>query len=184
LKTAMKTPKILALSAGLAAFPLVSCGPQLTTAPVSVSSSERTTASSLWRQVNAYRSSKGLAPLTRHPGLDSLAQQHSEYLLKNRKKFLSGKGSHDGFDSRAKLARHQYNIMTLGENVAYSTRGGSLLQIWINSRAHERAMRGKWTHTGVGLAIDSDGMMFATQIFGTPPSSNSQMALRDRFGMY
>lgn len=180
----MKTPGILAVFAGLAALPLTSCGPQMTTTPVQISSSERTTAGSLWKQVNAYRSSKGLAPLTRHPGLDNLAQQHAEYLLKNRSKFLAGRGSHDGFEGRAALARHKYNIMTLGENAAYSPRGGSLVQIWINSRAHERAMRGKWTLTGVGLAIDRDGMMFATQLFGTPPSSNSQMALRNRFGMY
>ena len=156
----------------------------MTTSPVQISNSERTTAGSIHRQVNAYRSSKGLAPLLRHPGLDSMAQQHAEYLMRNRTKFLAGQGSHYGFEGRAALARHKYNIMALAENAAYSPRGGSLVQIWINSRAHEHAMRGKWSLTGIGLAIDKDGMMFATQIFGTPPSSNSQMALRDRFGMY
>jgi len=180
----MKTPRILAVLAGFAVLPLTSCGPLMTTSPVQISNSERTSASSLLKQVNAYRSSKGLAPLTRHPGLDSMAQQHAEYLMRNRADFLAGRGSHYGFQGRAALARHKYNIMALGENAAYSPRGGSLVQIWINSRAHERAMRGKWTLTGVGLAIDRDGMMFATQIFGTPPAVNSQMALRNRFGMY
>lgn len=171
------------MAVAFAALPLASCGPQMTTGPISMSPSERTTATSLWKQVNAYRASKGLAPLKRHPGLDSLAQQHSDYLLKNRAKLLTGRGSHAGFQSRAAVARGQYNIEALSENVAYATRGGNLVQTWISSRPHERAMRGKWTHTGIGLAIDRDGMMFATQLFGTP-SKNSHMALRERFGPY
>lgn len=91
--------------------------------------------------------------------------------MRNRAKFLAGRGSHDGFQGRAALARQKYHIMTLSENVAYSSRGGNLVQIWVNSRPHERAMRGKWSLTGVGLAIDKDGMMFASQLFGAPPSN-------------
>jgi uncharacterized protein YkwD len=182
----MKTPCFLALLAGLASLPLVSCGPQLTSQPVNFTAAGQTSADAVFRQVNVYRRSKGVSPLVRHPGLDRLAQQHSEFLRKNRGKFsLHGKNvSHDGFESRAAAARHQYKIMTLHENVAAGSRGTNLVQTWSNSRAHEHAMRGKWPLTGVGVVVDGDGMVFATQLFGTAPSSNSQMELRERFGMY
>jgi hypothetical protein len=39
-----------------------------------------------------------------------------------------------------------------------------------------------WTQTGIGVVVDSDGMVFATEIFSTV--SNSQMSVRERFNRF
>ena len=36
-----------------------------------------------------------------------------------------------------------------------------------------------WTHTGVGTVVNTDGRVFATQLFGT--MNLSQLSTRDRF---
>jgi hypothetical protein len=40
-------------------------------------------------------------------------------------------------------------------------------------------MTESWKFTGVGVCVDKDGMVFSTQLFGTP--SMGQMTLTDRF---
>jgi uncharacterized protein YkwD len=150
--------------------------PATDTNPVATSS-DGGLAGQIHDEVNAYRRSKGKAELQRHPGLDKLARQHSEYLLRNRGKFgLYGKlVSHDGFEGRTLIARHQYNMSAVGENVAAGAfRGASaaagLVAVWKGSKHHEVNMRDGWTYTGVGVARDKDGMLFATQLFASPQS--------------
>lgn len=172
---------VVALCGGL----LSSCAapPVTTKVPVSASSSAGTGLTGrLLSEVNSYRQSKGRNRLVRNPGLDRMASEHSEFMRRNRGRFgLHGRNvSHEGFDGRALKARQLLNISTLGENVA-SAKGRSMseiVQLWANSKGHDYNMRGDWTDTGVGVVIDEDGTVFATQVFGTP--SISQMTLRDR----
>lgn len=134
-------------------------------------------------EVNSYRQSKGRQSLVRNPALDRMANEHSEFMRRNRGSFgVHGRNvTHDGFDGRALRARQLLNINTLGENVA-SAKGRSVedfVGLWANSAGHDYNMRGDWTETGIGVVVDEDGTVFATQVFGTP--SISQMTLTDRF---
>ena len=94
-------------------------------------------------------------------------------MIQNRGKFsLHGKTvSHFGFDGRSLVARERLGFDSLSENVA-STTGGTqgaaqtFRQLWANSKGHEGNMRAAWTHTGVGVATASDGLVVAVQLFG------------------
>jgi len=189
----MKTkPCITAVVAVIGSL-LASCGPQLATTKVPVSAPahrESSLSSNLFSEVNAYRNSKGANALVRHPGLDRLAQEHCEYLRKNRGKFdIYGPNvSHYGFEGRVLAARQAYNIDSLGENVISSNRSvgantaKGLVKSWANSRNHEYNMRASWSCSGIGVVVDKDGTIFATQIFGTP--NNSQMAFVNRLNQF
>ncbi len=138
----------------------------------------------LYQDVNAYRRSKGGSDLQRHSGLDSLAQTHSEYLLKNRGSFsLNGKNvSHYGFDSRSLVARERLEMVNVSENVVAGSSFQDLIQLWKGSKDHHKNMLDDWTHTGIGVAVDTDGMIFATQLFST--KSFSQRSTRERFNRF
>lgn len=187
----MKTspyPKFLALWGAVA---LASCAnqPPAPTHKVPVSTAVNPKASvseQIFRDVNNYRASKGSAKLQRHPGLDRLAQQHCEYLRKNRGSFsLAGRNvSHMGFQGRALVARERYQMDSISENVAASTNPGSgfsraMLNLWISSKDHHKNMLEDWQFTGVGVVVDSDGTIFSTQLFGN--RTMGRMLTRTRF---
>jgi uncharacterized protein YkwD len=171
---------------------LASCAPkpEIQRMPVSASLHPDSPLSErVLREVNSYRRSHGVSQLQRHAGLDRLAQQHSEYLRKNRGTFgLYGKNvSHIGFEGRALAARTNYHMENLSENVASASGSGAntsktLLELWKNSKAHEYNMRSAWTYTGIGVAVDPDGTVFATQLFSSV--MNSQTSLRERFNRF
>jgi uncharacterized protein YkwD len=150
---------------------------------------DRSTASRLFDAVNDYRLSQGEQPVERHAGLDRLARQHCEYLRSNRGTFsLYGKNvSHFGFEGRAVAAREVYQMSSVSENVAAANYPGSnsaavIVQLWKESRDHHTNMTEDWTHSGIGVVVDSDGMVFATQLFAT--QNHSQMTMRDRMNSF
>jgi uncharacterized protein YkwD len=180
MKTNLCSLAVVALCSGL----LASCasGPAINKVPMSASSTDKSLSSRLLVDVNSYRASKGANPLVRNPGLDRMAQEHCEFLMVNRGKFkIQGTNvSHDGFEARCLRARQLYNMPTMGENVAamHSTSTSALVKAWANSPGHDFTMKADWQQTGIGLLVDKDGTLFATQIFGSPTSS--QMAFTDR----
>lgn len=181
--TNMKTPLLMSLSliGGLVAS---SCGPGPGEAAQNVPLADNSSSTALYQDVNRYRQNFNKKPLARHSGLDSIALRHSEFMRRNRGKFQfskTGNVTHYGFESRYASASHNYRFVTLHENVAAGPRGTSITRVWAASRSHEPAMRGNWTHTGVGVVVDSDGMIFATQLFG---SIGSHRELQLRYGPY
>lgn len=188
----MKTYPYLKVIAVACVGALASCAtiPETTRMPVSASlRPDSSLAGRLLTEVNSYRRSLGRSDLQRHAGLDRLAQEHSEYLRQHRGQFqIYGKNvSHFGFEGRAMAARERYQMISVSENVAAASNPGSnpapaLVKLWVNSKDHEYNMRSQWTHTGIGVVKDSDGMVFATQLFSTV--SYSQLATRDRFSRF
>ena len=181
----MKTKHYTQLFAAALVGALASCSspqPTVTRVPVSSSfGSQAALSDQVFAEVNSYRASKGKATLQRHAGLDRLAQQHCDYLAKNGdKQSLYGKYvSHYGFEGRSDMARYQYKIMTLSENVVASTNRSPkhLINLWSGSKGHEHNMRGDWTYTGVATAVNAQGMVVSTQLFGSAPNSfNGAMA--------
>lgn len=130
-------------------------------------------AGQLFQEVNSYRASKGKSALVRHPGLDSLAQKHCEYLSRTS----GGNGlkiNHNGFEGRVMSARRSLQISSIGENVVSSTTHSAnhLLNLWISSKHHEKNMRGSWKFTGIGTIETADGKLISTQIFGVEKSNS------------
>ena len=159
---------------------LASCSaPSSAASPRSSSSSagrDAALASQVFKEVNSYRTSNGKAALSRHAGLDQLAQQHSDYLAKTGGSYdLYGKNvSHFGFDGRVVMARQAFKIPSMGENVIASTDRSAkgLVNRWAASKGHDYNMRNDWFCTGVGTTVTPDGMGITTQIFGTAPSTS------------
>jgi len=132
----------------------------------------------IFNEINSYRSDCGKSALQRHPGLDRLAQEHSEYMRKYRGTFsISGSDvSHFGFENRAINARERFQMTVTSENVAAARYSGrtaapALVKLWLDSRHHVANIRNSWTYTGVGTVVDSDGMIFVTQLFACQTSS-------------
>jgi uncharacterized protein YkwD len=196
----MKTYPYTRLFGVFCAAALASCAnpPESTRLPVSATLGSNTTtpgrsdasaSDRLFDAVNSYRRSQGAMEVQRHAGLDRLAQEHCEYLRRNRGTFsLYGKNvSHFGFDGRAMAARERFQMSSVSENVAAANYPGSnsapvIVELWKNSRDHHKNMTDDWTSSGIGVVVDSDGMVFATQIFAT--KNYSQMALRDRMNSF
>lgn len=188
----MKTHPSLQLLAGVCAIALASCAkqPVPTKMPVSASSgTDFSVTNRLFQEVNRYRASHGKPAVQRHPGLDKLAQKHSEYLRTHRGSFsVSGRNvSHIGFEGRALYARESYNMDHVSENVAAATRPGNqdphtVLELWEGSKDHNKNMLDDWTYSGIGVSVDSDGTMFATQIFGN--AGMSQLTMRNRLNHF
>lgn len=181
MKTNLCSLAAVALCGGL----LASCAPPpaVNKVPMSAnSSSDKSLTARLLNEVNSYRATKGAKPLVRNPALDRMAQEHCEFLRLNRGKFsIQGTNvSHDGFESRCLKARQLLSMPTMGENVAAlkSTSSSELVKAWANSPGHDFTMKADWQQTGIGILVDRDGMVFATQVFGTP--TTSQMAFSDR----
>lgn len=188
----MKTYPCLTLLTGVCAAFLASCANQPVPNKMPVSASMKSDSSvtgRLFQEVNEYRASKGKQAVQRHPGLDKLAQQHSEYLRAHRGTFsLSGRNvSHIGFEGRTLYARERYEMANVSENVAAATRPGNnsphqLLSLWQGSNDHNKNMLDDWTYSGIGVAVDEDGTVFATQLFGN--TGMSQMTMRNRFNQF
>ena len=182
----MKTTSLLSALAGLSGFLLASCGTNSGLTRVEMSATggrERVLANQIVQEVNNYRESIGAAALSRNSGLDHLAQQHSEFLMNNRGKFsLYGKNvSHYGFEGRASAARYQLNVSSLGENVIAGQRlsgnvAKTLVNSWRGSPGHDENMRQKWALTGIGVVVDPQGNVYATQLFGVQGISQSVWA--------
>lgn len=176
---------------GLVALASCTSSPETTSLPVSLSNQKDSSlADRIYQQVNTYRKCCGARELQRHRGLDKLAQQHCEYLRSHRGTFsLQGKNvSHYGFEGRALVARERYHMENVSENVAAANRSGgdpasSVIALWKGSKSHHKSMLDDWSLTGVGVVVDTDGTVFSTQLFSTPPH-NFQMSTRERFNQF
>jgi len=173
---------------------LASCGPKLDSTTVLMSTgpvtkSDGSIAGNIHAQVNSYRQTKGESALPRHAGLDRMAQQHSEFMRRNRGKFggASGNLTHYGFEERSLNAQRTMSMSSVGENVAtcsgnFGSAADTLFSAWKGSSSHEKNIRGHWNATGIGVVVDDDGTVFATQLFGT--QSHSHMAMSNRMRQF
>jgi uncharacterized protein YkwD len=77
---------------------------------------------------------------------------------------------HGGFKCRAKAAREYLDIDSLAENVAmnYGSKNPATTAMngWKKSPGHNKNMLGNYTQIGVGVARNSQGKVYLTQLFG------------------
>jgi uncharacterized protein YkwD len=114
------------------------------------------------QQINQYRASKKLPPLSVDPKITQIARIHSENMANGKVRF-----SHDGFEGRAKAITIPYQ--SVGENVAYnmgySDPVRKAVEGWIKSEGHRKNMEGQFNLTGIGIAKNAKGEYYFTQLF-------------------
>ncbi|MDJ0509882.1 MAG: CAP domain-containing protein [Crocosphaera sp.] len=116
------------------------------------------------RKVNQYRISKNLRPLQMNAEISYVARQHSRDMANKTATF-----SHDGFDNRAKAVGRTIPYRSFAENLAYLKGYTELADVavkgWIDSPGHRKNMEGNFNLTGVGIAKNSEGEYYFTQLF-------------------
>lgn len=119
---------------------------------------------SVHRQVNQYRQRRGLPPLQMDSFMSEQARQHSENMAAGRVPF-----SHDGVDQRYRMISQRIPYSSVAENVAFnfghSDPMEQAVQGWINSPGHHTNMTGNYELTGIGVARNSKGEYYFTQLF-------------------
>lgn len=110
--------------------------------------------------VNTHRQNIGQAPLVSNDLATQLAVEHTEYMIS------INDINHDNFDQRANKLSDAENATSMGENVAvrYST-ATAVVQGWLDSDGHRKNIEGNYTHTGIAVVKDSEGIRYFTQIF-------------------
>jgi uncharacterized protein YkwD len=114
------------------------------------------------QQINQYRASKKLPPLSIDPRISQIARIHSENMAKGKVSF-----SHDGFEGRAKAITIPYKSVAenLAYNFGYSDPVRNAVEGWIKSDGHRKNMEGQFNVTGIGVAKNAKGEYYFTQLF-------------------
>jgi len=114
------------------------------------------------QQINKYRASKKLPPLSVDPEITQIARIHSENMANGKVSF-----SHDGFEGRAKAITIPYQ--SVAENLAYNMGSSdpvrNAVEGWIKSDGHRKNMEGQFNVTGIGVAKNAKGEYYFTQLF-------------------
>ena len=127
---------------------------------ISLGTLERT----VYQQVNQYRRSHNLPPLAIDERISQQARLHSQAMANGSVSF-----SHNGFEQRVQAIGQVIPNRGTSENVAYnqgySDPVAQALRGWIASEVHRRNLEGQYTMTGIGVAQNSRGQVFFTQLF-------------------
>lgn len=111
--------------------------------------------------VNEHRAELNLPPLKLVSVISKAAQQHSEDMADRKVPF-----GHSGFDARIDKILAKTGGMAAGENVAYGSRTAiDVVKMWLNSKGHRKNIEGNFNLTGIGVAKNSSGTIYFTQIF-------------------
>lgn len=118
-------------------------------------------------QINQYRREQNLPPLSLDATISEQAKQHSQNMARGDTPF-----SHQGFDSRAKTISQTLPYRRVSENVALNSGHRDPARIavegWLNSPGHRQNIEGDFALTGIGVARNSQGEYYFTQIFVQP----------------
>ncbi len=114
--------------------------------------------------VNQHRASKGLGSLSSNDVIVEQARQHSSNMAKKTVAF-----GHEGFNDRVAVIQTKISLSSAGENVAMMSGMADPAQAafngWLNSAGHKANMEGDFNLTGMGIAKNTDGAYYFTQIF-------------------
>jgi uncharacterized protein YkwD len=116
-----------------------------------------------YERVNQYRESLNLPPLSYDETIAAEARLHSERMASTQEM------THDGFKDRAEKIGKTIPYRGAAENLAYNQGHDNPDEVavkgWIASPAHHRNMVGKYNLTGIGVAQNSKGEYYFTQLF-------------------
>lgn len=137
---------------------------QMSRAPLSAANSHTALVQSIHQQINEYRRSRNLPPLTLDSRISAQALAHSQAMASGKVSF-----SHDGFDQRIQEIRRTIPYRAVAENVAfnqgYRHPDVQAVQGWIKSPGHRVNIEGQYNLTGIGISRNNQGEYYFTQIF-------------------
>jgi uncharacterized protein YkwD len=114
--------------------------------------------------VNQYRQAQNLPLLTLDERISTQARKHSQAMAQGNMTF-----SHDGFDDRIKAIGQSLSYRSAAENLAYNMGYrdpvNQAVEGWIGSPGHQKNMVGSYDLTGIGIAKNSKGEYYYSQIF-------------------
>jgi uncharacterized protein YkwD len=117
---------------------------------------------SVFDRINRYRISLGLKKLTLNANISKQARIHSQNMARGKVPF-----SHQGFEKRVNAIPIRYT--SAAENVAYnqgySDPAAEAVSSWVKSPDHLINIKGNYNLTGIGVATNSKGEVYLTQIF-------------------
>ncbi|WP_242602051.1 CAP domain-containing protein [Legionella yabuuchiae] len=118
--------------------------------------------------VNEYRVKHHRSPLKLMSSISKIAETHSAAMAQKRVPF-----GHQNFSQRISVLYKQIKHCQGGaENVAYYKYGPKqLVDAWIASPGHRRNILGDYNLTGIGIAHDSKGWGYYTQLFLKSPNA-------------
>ena len=115
------------------------------------------------QQINEYRRQKSLPVLTLNATISRQARSHSQDMAQSRVL------SHDGFNTRIQTIGKTIAYRAAAENVAFNMGFAKpdqqAVQGWIKSTGHRQNIEGNYRLTGIGVAKNTQGEYYFTQIF-------------------
>ncbi len=109
--------------------------------------------------INEHRSQLGLSDLQLHVASEDKAIEHTAYMVEQNKM------SHDNFFQRSDYLKSK-GADKVSENVAYGQRTPeAVVAAWLKSPSHKEAIESDFTHTGIGVVSNKNGINYYTQIF-------------------
>jgi uncharacterized protein YkwD len=117
----------------------------------------------VFQKINQYRQQQGLAALSRNSTITTQARKHSQDMATTRQL------SHNGFDGRVQVIGKTIRWRGAAENVAYNAGftnpAAQAVNGWLRSPGHLQNIVGNFNLTGIGVAQNSQGEYYFTQIF-------------------
>jgi len=120
--------------------------------------------------VNAARRERNLVPLDEDPVLSEVARAHSRDMMRRR---YFDHTSPDGSTAADRVLARGVKYGFVGENV-HRSQGmddpvATAVDAWLTSRGHRELMLStNFDRTGIGVAVDGEGMFYFTQVFVGP----------------
>ena len=132
--------------------------------PVNAASDVAAVEKSVHRQINQYRKKKGLPPLKLNGKISAIAREHSKRMA-DKKVGFGHSGSNSRYQKISKLIRWRGVAENVAYNMGFDNPGEKAVKGWIKSPGHNRNMVGKYQVTGIGVAKNSKGEYYFTQLF-------------------
>ena len=113
--------------------------------------------------VNEYRAKLGLDPLQDSAIVMDQAQEHATAMAQKKRSF-----GHFQKEIRCRRIRNNYGVgRDCGEIIAMGPRTArELFNSWMSSSSNRQSLEAAhYTHSGLGLQQDRDGVMYWTQMF-------------------
>jgi uncharacterized protein YkwD len=115
---------------------------------------------------NAERKREKLPPVTPNLLLFKVARTHSANMARQEKMdhYLDGK------KPKQRVTESGYDWHYTGENLAFGdVELEEIMKGWMDSAKHrDNILSSKYTEIGLGMARGEDGLVYYTQVFGTP----------------
>lgn len=111
--------------------------------------------------INVYRNSVDLNPIDLDETYASaFAVDHSLYMIDENRI------SHDYFYERSLALMQSSEVSVVAENVARGyTTAEDVVKAWLSSPTHKKNIEGDYTHLGMGIIQNEEGIYYFTQLF-------------------